>query len=347
MTDVGVGVIGLGRLGRIHALNLARRTLHVRLVAVCDIAEELARETAAELGCACYTDFNQMLERKDIDAVCVVTPSSQHAEPVTAVAQAGRALFCEKPLAATMEDNIRLAEIIKETGILCQIGFMRRFDPPYMEAEQMIRDGAIGKPVFYNGIARDPFPPPAWACDPSRGGGLFIDFLLHDFDCARFLMKDEVARVYADETNLVVDGRGINRFADNVTVNLRFKGGALGNCQCSMHSKYGHDIRTEVYGADGAIMIGGLHRTELTLCTADRGICRPATFLPVGKLAPFAVRFQESYAIEMAAFIECVMDNKPPKVNADDAVRAFRVSMAAVQSAGERLPVDLESIPSG
>jgi len=343
MQDVGVGVIGLGRLGYMHALNLARRTPHARLVAVCDVAENLAKETAAELGCRHYTDFNKMLESRDIDAVCVVTPSAHHVEPVTAVVQSGKALFCEKPLAATMEDNVHLAEIIKAAGILCQIGFMRRFDPPYVEAEQMIRDGAIGRPVFYNGIGRDPFPPPPWACDPSRGGGLFIDFLVHDFDCARFLLKDEVARVYADETNLIVDGQGINRFADNVTVNLRFKGGALGNCHCSMHSRYGHDIRTEVYGGEGAIMIGGLHRTEITLCTLEKGICRPTTFLPVGKLAPFAVRFQESYAVELAAFVECVLDNKPTKVGAADAVEAFRIAMAAVRSAGEKQPVDLEA----
>jgi len=341
MRDVGVAVVGLGRLGSMHAHHLARRTPHAKLVAVCDVAEDLARETARELGCAYYTGIDAMLENRGIDAVCVVTPTSQHVAPVTAVVRAGKALFCEKPLAATLEDNLHLARLIEQAGILCQVGFMRRFDPPYVEAEQMIRGGAIGQPVFYNGFARDPFPPPPWACDPSRGGGLFIDFLLHDFDCARFLLKDEVSRVYADETNLVVDGQGINRFADNVTANLRFEGGALGNCQCSMHAKYGHDIRTEVYGADGAIMIGGLNRLEVTLCTLERGICKPATFSPVGGLAPFAVRFQEAYALEIAAFVECVLDGTPPKVNAGDALKAFRVAMAAVESAGARQPVNL------
>ena len=326
-------------MGYMHAYNLARRTPRARLVAVCDMVEDLAREVAAELNCLYYTDLDEMLGNKDIDAVCVATPSAQHVGPVTGVAKARKPLFCEKPLASNMEDHVHLAKIIRDAGIKCQIGFMRRFDPAYVEAEQLIREGAIGKPVYYGGIARDPYPPPPWACDPSRGGGLFIDFLLHDFDCARFLMKDEVERVYAAETNLVVDSQGIERFADNVTASLHFRHGALGTCQCSMHSKYGHDIRTEIYGSEGAIMIGDLHRTELTLCTLDRGISKPLTFLAVDKLAPFAVRFREAYALEMADFVQCVLDDRPPRVNADDAVAAYRISMACIQSAGERKPV--------
>jgi scyllo-inositol 2-dehydrogenase (NAD+) len=341
MNDVGVAIVGLGRMGYMHGFNIAWRTPRAKLVAVCDMDEDLAKERASEFGCKHYTDLERMLEDPDVDAVCVATPSAHHVEPVTTVAQAGKPLFVEKPLAGTLEDNILLADIIGNAGILCQVGFMRRFDPHYTEAEQMIRDGAIGKPVFYGGIARDPYPPPPWACDPSKGGGLFIDFLLHDFDCARFLMKDEIERVYADETNLVVDSQGIERFADNVTVNLRFRGGALGNCQCSMHSKYGHDVRTEVYGENGTIFIGGMNLTEVTLCTEDRGVSKPRTFLRKAKLAPFAVRFEESYALEMAAFVECVMENKPAKVTQLDALEAYRVSMAAVRSAGEGYPVDL------
>jgi myo-inositol 2-dehydrogenase/D-chiro-inositol 1-dehydrogenase len=152
-------------------------------------------------------------------------------------------------------------------------------------------------------------------------------------------MRDEVVRVYADETNLVVDGQGINRFADNVTVNLRFKGGALGNCHASMHAVYGYDMRTEVYGSNGNIMIGGLTRAEVTLCTSPNGICKPATFMPEGKMPHFMIRFQEAYAREIAAFVECVLDNKPPKVNEDDAVAAFKISMAALRSAGDKVPV--------
>ncbi len=341
MNDVGIGVIGLGRLGYVHAFNVARRTPYAKLIAVCDQVEDLAKETATELGCKYYTNLHAMLDDADIDAVCVVTPTSLHVEPVTAVAEAKKPMFVEKPLAHTLADNIHLQKVIKDSGVICQIGFNRRFDPPYVEAEQMIIDGAIGKPVYFNGFSRDPFPPPPWACDPTKGGGLFMDMLIHDFDTARFLIRDEVVRVYGEETNVYVDGQGINRFADNVTVNLRFKNGALGNCHGSMHAEYGYDMRTEVYGTQGNLIIGGLNRAEVTLCSLDKGITKPATFQPEGKMPHFMIRFQEAYAREIAAFVECVLNNHKPKVTEDDAVAAYKISVSAAKSAGEKLPVDI------
>ena len=342
MKDIGIGAVGLGRLGYVHAHNIERSVPHAKLVAVCDMQADLAQTTAEELGCLYYTDVRRMLEDKDIDAVCVATPTAHHVEPVTAVAEAKKPLFCEKPLADNINDTLRLAQVLKDAGILCQMGFQRRFDPPYAEAEQMIRDGVIGKPVYFCSFSRDPFPPPPWACDPNRGGGLFIDMLLHDFDLARFLMKDEVSEVFADETNLVVDSEGIKRFADNVTVNLHFKQGALGTAHASMHAGYGYDVRSEVFGSKGNLILGGLHRTELTLCTPEKGISHPQTFLPEGKFPHFMIRFKEAYIAEMIAFVKCVLNNTPPSVNADDAVKAFQIALAATKAAGEKKLVALD-----
>lgn len=341
MKDVGVGVIGLGRLGYVHAYNAARRTPHGKLIAVCDQVEDLARSTASELGCKYYTNLRSMLDDRDVDAICVVTPTALHVDPVTAVCEAGKPLFCEKPLAGTMDDNLLLQKRIKDAGIICQIGFNRRFDPPYVEAMNMIKDGVIGKPVFFNGFSRDPFPAPPWACDPSKGGGMFIDIGIHDFDAARFLMGENVGRVFADASNLVVDPQGIKGFADNATANLRFASGALGNVHISMHANYGYDMRTEVYGEHGNLMIGGLNRAEVTLCSLEKGITRPATFQPEGKMPHFMIRFQEAYAREIAAFVECVMDNKKPIVNEDDAVEAFKISLACQKSADTGAPVSI------
>lgn len=342
MKDIGIGAVGLGRLGYVHAFNLARMVPHAKLIAVCDMQADLAQTTATELGCRYYTDVRKMLENKDIDAVCVTTPTAYHVDPVMAVAEARKPLFCEKPLADNWADTLRLAKVIKDAGILCQMGFQRRFDPPYAEAAQMIRDGAIGKPVYFCSFSRDPFPPPPWACDPNKGGGLFIDMLLHDFDLARFLMQDEVSEVFADETNLVVNSEGIKRFADNVTVNLHFKHGALGAAHASMHAGYGYDVRSEVFGAKGNLMLGGLNRTDLTLCTPEKGISQPQTFLPAGKFPHFMVRFKEAYIAEMNAFVNCVLNNTPPSVNEDDAVKAFQIALAATKAAGEKKVVALD-----
>jgi scyllo-inositol 2-dehydrogenase (NAD+) len=341
MKDIGIGVIGLGRLGYVHAFN-ASQLPKAKLVAVCDIAAGLAKETAQELGCAYYTDLNRMLEDKAVDAVCVATPTAVHVEPVTAVVRSGKPLFCEKPLASTMEDTEKLARIIQESRIKCQIGFHRRFDPDHAEAEQMVREGVIGKPVFINAFSRDPLPPPPWACDPSKGGGLYIDFLLHDFDMARFIMRDEVDTVYADETNLVIDSKGIERFADNATVNLRFRGGALANYHASMHAGYGYDIRTEVFGSEGNLMIGSLHRTAVTLCTSNHGISNPQTFQTKGRVPHFMVRFREAYRLEMASFVDCILNDCAPKVTEVDAMAAFKIAVAAGRSAGKHCPVAVE-----
>jgi myo-inositol 2-dehydrogenase/D-chiro-inositol 1-dehydrogenase len=171
--------------------------------------------------------------------------------------------------------------------------------------------------------------------DPAKGGGLYIDMLLHDFDIARFFMGDEVALVDADETNLVVEGEGVNRFADNVIVNLRFDGGALATYHASMHAEYGYDIRTEVFGAHGNLIVGGLHRTELTLCSKEKGISRPQTFQQQGRLPHFMVRFREAYEIELREFVQAVIDDTPVKADVKDAMQAFKIALAATEAGGE------------
>lgn len=341
MKDIGIGVVGLGRLGYVHAYNVSH-SRGGRLVAVCDLDKNLGEETSRELGCLYYSDIRYMLERDDIDAVCVVTPTANHVEPVTAVAEAGKPLFLEKPLASNIEDNRKIASIIRKSGIKCQVGFNRRFDPANADAKKLIKSGAIGKPVFFNAFSRDPFPPPPWACDPAKGGGLFIDMLLHDFDLARFFLEDEVSKVYASEANLVVDSKGVNRFADNVTVNLSFKAGYLANYHASMHAEYGYDVRSEVYGSKGNLIIGGLNRDELTLCTLERGISKPETFQPEGKLPHFMIRYKEAYIREIDEFIDCIVNDKPVPVDEEDALRAFEIAIAAGESAGSGEPVVLE-----
>lgn len=346
MNGVRIAVLGLGRMGRVHALHAARLVSGAVLAAVCDQDEALARKTAEELGCACHTELKDLLDQKNIDAVCVATPTHLHVETVEAVVRAGKPLFCEKPLAGNLEDTLYLVKLIKESGIKCQVGFNKRFDPAYAEAKRLIREGAIGKPVFMSGYARDPHPPPPWARDPSRGGGLFVDLLLHDFDAARFLMDDEVEVVYADETNLVVNGGGVPRFADNVVVSIRFRRGALATFHASMHAEYGYDSRSEVFGAAGNIMIGGLTSTEITLCD-HTGICRPKTFQTKGEEPHFMIRYREAYRRELAAFVACLQNDTLPHVTEDDGLAAFRIALAAERSAGKRSPVRLDSQAQG
>jgi scyllo-inositol 2-dehydrogenase (NAD+) len=341
MKEVGIAVVGLGRIGRVHAFHAARLVPGAHLVAVCDRDAVLARKTAEELGCSYYTEIRDMLAEKTIDAVCVATPTDLHVQPVEAAVGQGKPLFCEKPLAGNLEDTLHLVELIEDSGIKCQVGFNKRFDPAYAEAKRLIRGGSIGRPVFMSAYARDPHPPPPWARDPSRGGGLFVDLLLHDFDAARFLMEDEVDSVYSEETNLVVDAGGVGRFADNVVATLRFRSGALGTFHGSMHAEYGYDSRSEVFGATGNIMIGALASTEITLCD-DKGIRKPKTFHSEGNEPHFMIRYRESYRRELAAFVECLLNGTAPPVTQQDGLAAFRIALAAQKSAGRQAPVRVE-----
>jgi myo-inositol 2-dehydrogenase/D-chiro-inositol 1-dehydrogenase len=144
-----------------------------------------------------------------------------------------------------------------------------------------------------------------------------------------------------------VDGQGINRFADNAIVTLRFKGGALATYHCGMHAEYGYDIRTEVHGAKGNIMIGGLNKVDMTVCTLDGGISKPLTFQKDDRMPHFVSRFVDAYRLEMAAFVDCVLDNQEPLVTVDDAIRAFAVAVAAGESAGKHQPVQMADYEAG
>lgn len=340
-TSVAFGVIGLGRLGYVHARNLARSVPHATVTAVCDMNEDLAADVAGELECKQYSDMEKLIADPDVDAVCVVTPTAHHVAPVTAVVESGKPLFCEKPLASTLEDTIKLADLIKTGGHPFQVGFMRRFDPPCARAKEMIAEGAIGRPVYFCGFSRDPVPPPPWACNPATGGGLFIDMLIHDFDLARFLMGDDIVEVYAEDANLLVDSQGIERFADNATVSTKFRGGGLGHSHASMHAGYGYDMRSEVFGTEGNLSLGGLNQTELTLCTSGCGISKPETFLSQGRIPHFMYRFGDAYRNQLEAFVQCLLDGKKPSVDEDDALAAYRVALAATESAATHSVVSL------
>ncbi|MFW5995038.1 MAG: Gfo/Idh/MocA family protein, partial [Spirochaetia bacterium] len=177
------------------------------------------------------------------------------------------------------------------------------------------------------------------ARDPATGGGLFIDMLLHDFDTLRFLLNQEVESVFAEEANLVVDGQGIDRFADNAMCSLRFSQGALAQCHASMHAEYGYDVRAEVFGEHGMLQIGAIAQNGLTRFTAASGGSRPQTYLGDNDQPHFMQRFSGAYANEIDAFVDCIIADTPPQVTHHDALKAFEIALAASESARSGSPV--------
>jgi predicted dehydrogenase len=247
MRKLGMGVLGVGEMGKRHAENLRRRVPHAKLVAVADVDGARAAKVAEELEIEhSYASLEAMLEHKDIQAVLIAAPDKFHADAVQVAARAGKDILCEKPLGLSRESAQAALRAVADAGVRLQVGFMRRYDPAYLAASKRIEAGEIGEPVVFKSLGRDKEMPPLRAYQSKINGMLFYNSTIHDFDLARWLTHDEVAEVHAFAT--VAIRPEIAEFGDIVagSVNLRFARGAIGNIESYVQCLYGYDIRTEV-----------------------------------------------------------------------------------------------------
>lgn len=329
-----VGVIGLGRMGQVYARHLAGRIPQAKIVAVADALAERAQSFAADLeGVSWSTDYRDVLANPEIRAVFVISPTSTHREVVIAAAEAGKAIFCEKPVALTLADTDAMLAVIVQKGVLFQAGFMRRFDAGYMAAKKQIEAGVIGQPVTFKSVGRDPFCPDLEYARPSVSGGLILDMAIHDFDLGRWLMGDEVKRVYTEGGTLAFPQLNTVGDIDNAVVNMLFKNGTLGNVEVSRNALYGYDIRTEVLGTTGGVQIGYYRQTPLLVLTRQ-GISHD--------MVPYLMeRFGEAYLAQAQDFVERVRTDQPPVVTGQDARAALEIALAATQSYHQARPIEL------
>ncbi|MCL4297519.1 MAG: inositol 2-dehydrogenase [Anaerolineae bacterium] len=329
-----VGVIGLGRMGQVYARHLATRVTQARIIAVADAMQERVQAFADEFGIAAWsTDYRDVLADQEIKAVFVISPTSTHREVVIAAAEAGKAIFCEKPVALTLADTDAMLAAIEKKGVMFQAGFMRRFDAGYVAAKKQIEAGAVGQPTTFKSIGRDPFCPDVAYADPHVSGGLILDMAIHDFDLGRWLMGAEVKRVYTEGGLLACPQLKAVGDIDNAVVNMLFQGGALGNVEVSRNAFYGYDIRTEVLGTDGCLQIGTYRQTPLLLLNRQ-GISHD--------MVPYLMeRFGEAYLAQTLDFVERVLADRLPAVGGFDARAALEIALAATQSYAAARPVDL------
>ena len=330
---LGVGVIGLGRMGQIYARHLASEP-RAKVVCVSDVVADRADALAAEYDAERWTtDYRELLDDGRIQAVFVTSPTSTHREVVVAAAEAGKAVFCEKPIALSLEDTDLMIAAIERTGILFQAGFMRRFDRGYAAAREQIQSGAIGTPVTFKSIGRDPFCPDLEYARPSVSGGLILDMAIHDFDLGRWLMDAEVERVYTEGGTLAFPQLNDVGDIDNAVVNMRFESGALGNVEVSRNACYGYDIRTEVLGTAGGLKVGYYQHTPLLIMTTA-GIQHD--------MVPYIVeRFGDAYEAQTTDFCQRALGDGEPAVDARDARAALLIGLAATRSYEEARPVRL------
>ncbi len=331
------GVIGFGRMGQLYARTVVTQIKDVNLLAVADQNADLQAAAEADYSVPhILPDAHDLLAVPGLDAVIIASPTSAHAEHVIAAAEAGLAIFSEKPLALTLAQTRAAIGAVEQAGVPLQVGFMRRFDAPYRRAKTLIEEGRIGRPVTFKSIGRDPFCPRVEFADPAKSGGLIIDMGIHDFDLARWLMSDEVEHVSTEGTLMVCETLKQVGDIDNALVNLRYHSGAIGNVEVSRNAFYGYDIRTEVLGSEGAVTIGGYQHTPVLLLTREGA---------QHDVVPYLMeRFGDAYRAQIQDFVDRLRRAEMPAVGGADALAALEIGVAATESLKTGQPVALAGL---
>ncbi len=330
-----LGVIGLGRIGTIHAENI-KKLSDVELYAVSDVREDHLRNMAEKLGVTkAYKDPYELIEDPQIDAVLVCSSTDTHADLVVACAEAKKHVFCEKPLSLNLEDVNRMIEATKRNNVILFAGFNRRFDKNFRKVKEVIEKGEIGKPQILKITSRDPEPPPIEYLKVS--GGIFLDMTIHDFDMARYIMGKEVEEVFAAGSVLIDEAIAKVGDVDTAVVTLRFEDGSLGIIDNSRKAVYGYDQRLEVFGSKGKISVDNVR--ENTITTTDSLGDHSSKYLYF-----FLERYKEAYFEELKTFVRNVMRSEAPAVSGKDGKMAIVLGYAAKKSLKEKRPVKLDEV---
>ena len=334
MKPVTFGIIGAGRIGKLHADNLLSRVDGARLKAITDpfLDEDWAASRNIPLT---GKDHRILLDDPEIDAILIGSPSAEHAPQMIECAEAGKHIFCEKPIALDPEIIRNALAEVDKSGVKLQVGFNRRFDPNFAAVQQQVASGALGDPHIIRITSRDPAPPPAEYVAGS--GGMFLDMTIHDFDMARFLSSSEVTEVHAYGAVLVDPEIGKAGDIDTAVISLKFANGALGIIENSRKAVYGYDQRVEVFGAKGTAMADNNTPTSMIVLNESGTIRdKPLYF--------FLERYKTAFVAEMQAFVDAIRVDKPTLVSGKDGLVPVLIAMAAKESLKTGKPVQVVSV---
>jgi len=330
------GIIGAGRIGRVHAETLAFRLPESQVVAIADLNGEAAQAVAARCNIPkVAASPAEIIADPEIDAVLICAPTPTHVDLIVQAAHAGKHIFCEKPIAFSLEKIDAALAAVNAAGVLLQIGFNRRFDANFARVRQAVASGEIGTPNLLHIVSRDPAPPPLSYIRSS--GGIFLDMTIHDFDMARFLVGDEVEEIYTAGGVMVDPAIGEAGDLDTALVVLRFRNGVIGTIDNSRKAVYGYDQRVEVFGSKGKIATENLYPNQATISNCNS----VSTDLPLNF---FMERYTESFVLELQAFIQAVIEQRPAPVSGMDGRIPVVMALAARKSFDEHRPVRLEEI---
>ena len=330
MTQVRICVIGTGRAGMVHAENFRWRIPHADLVAVIDADQARAAEAAVSLDLAGFgfTDLPAALAAAEFDAVVITTPTFTHRELAVQAARAGLHIFCEKPMALSLAECDDIVAACEAAGVNLQVGFMRRFDPPFATAKRDLDAGAVGDPLVVRSLTRGPGLPPAWANDVKRSNGMLAEVNSHDFDTVRWLGGSDILEVHAVSAALKRPEmrETLPDFYDTAAVTAVLANGAFGVIDGVCPADYGYDARAEVVGSSGVLFVGDLQDTSSQRFTREGGGVK-------GHFVSWRERFKRAYELEAEEFISSIIESRRPRVGGVDG----RAAVAAVLAARESL----------
>lgn len=330
------GLIGAGRIGRVHAETVAFRLPEAEIVAITDVNREAAQALAARCGIPSVVPAAaEIFADPKIDAVLICTSTDTHAGLIVDAAKAGKHIFCEKPISLSLDKIDSSLAAVKTAGVKLQVGFNRRFDSNFLRVRQAVASGEIGTPSLLHIISRDPAPPPLSYLRPS--GGIFLDMMIHDFDMARYLTGEEVEEVYASAGVLIEPGFRNEDDFDTAIVVLHFRGGAIGTIDNSRKAVFGYDQRVEILGSKGKIATENRYPNQVVV-SGEKSVY---TDLPLNF---FMQRYTESFALELELFTQAVLEDKPVPVTGADSRVPVVMALAARKSLDERRPVRLSEV---
>ncbi|MCE2401609.1 inositol 2-dehydrogenase [Candidatus Poribacteria bacterium] len=333
---IGVGVIGTGRIGKLHIQHLSQNIPDAELIAICSLDTETAQTLTEQFNIPQITsDYPTLLSNSQIDAVIVASSTDTHVEICQAAAEAGKHIFCEKPIALDLKQIDETLTIVEKAEVKFQVGFNRRFDTNFMRVREAVTSGEIGEPHILRITSRDPAPPPIEYVKLS--GGIFLDMTIHDFDMARYLIDDEVVEVYAVGDVRVDPKIGEAGDIDTAVITLRFQNGVLATIDNSREAIYGYDQRVEVFGSKGMVVAGNPLTNTVTFSGSEGSSAASPLYF-------FVERYKEAYLSELHAFIRCIKENTQPPVTGIDGRAPIVMGYAALKSLRGNRPVLLSEI---
>jgi len=336
MKKLKLGVIGTGRIGKVHIATLVQSVPLAEVVAIADTNLKSANEVAGKFGItSVFLNYMDVIKHPDVEAVVICSPTDTHAKYIVDAAKAGKHIFCEKPVDLSIEVIKGAIEAAKKAGVKLMVGFNRRFDPNFLKIRQLVAEGKIGDPHILKITSRDPAPPPPEYSAVS--GGMFMDMTIHDFDMARYITGSEVTEVYTKSAVLVDPEIGKAGDIDTAIITLSFANGAIGVIDNSRKAVYGYDQRVEIFGSKGMALADNNY-PENHRYFADNGVhgSLPLNF--------FMDRYLDAYANEMKIFCDSVINDKQPPVTGTDGLMSVVIALAAKKSQLEQRPVKLTEI---